>query len=46
VVFADTHVEVIRLPDSNVNDSELRKITRLLCEGRDWGIVKGRFEEL
>ena len=39
VVFADTHVEVIRMPKGGESWENRRNLTRYLCNGDDWGIV-------
>ena len=35
VVFADGHVEKLRLPKAGMSDSELRELTAWLCMGED-----------
>lgn len=43
VVFADGHVEKIR---ADLNDSALKKLTTLLCEGKAIGFNGSEYEEL
>ena len=46
VVFADTHVEVIRLPKGGESYGNRSALTKFLCNGDDWGIVGREYRRI
>lgn len=46
IVFADGHVDKLRLPKGGMSDSELRELTKWLCNGVDFSFNGQRYEEI
>ena len=47
IAFADGHVDQIVMPSKKpFSSSELRKLTKFLCEGREYSMHNGRIEEM
>ena len=46
IVFADGHVDKLRLPRGGISDSELRELTKWLCQGTDFSFNGQHYEEI